>query len=43
MKVFYMGASDSTLNKIKEKIIIKFPNVQVDTIAHLLNQFFKKG
>ena len=42
LKVFYMGASDSTLNKIKEKIIIKFPNVQVDTYSPPFKPSFSK-
>jgi N-acetylglucosaminyldiphosphoundecaprenol N-acetyl-beta-D-mannosaminyltransferase len=33
LKVFYMGAGDSTLIKIKEKIGMKFPNVEVDTYS----------
>lgn len=29
-KVFFLGSSDETLNKIKEKASIEFPNIQVD-------------
>lgn len=43
LKVFYMGASKSTLLKIKKKISIKFPNVEVETYSPPYKTVFSKN
>lgn len=41
-KVFYLGASESTLSKIKEKLAREFPKINVETLSPPYKQEFSK-
>ncbi len=43
LKVFYMGANNNTLYKIKKKISIRFPNVEIETYSPPFKPVFSKN
>lgn len=42
LKVFYLGASQNTLDKIEEKLKVKFPNIQVGSYSPPYKEQFNK-